>query len=166
MTLGRLLDTFICKLKLKIRNDLNEEVPMRYFMVTAKCGHVGRDFYIPIDFPVRADSARGAATAARSLPRVKHHHKDAILSVVEISCIDYDEQCRVNSCDPYLLYHNIQEQRSEYDAVYSRIIEEARPERREKQIPEKAIYSGKERIRNARRYAKEQASAYAMLEAI
>ena len=28
---------------------------MRYYMVTAKCGHVGRDYYIPIDFPVRAD---------------------------------------------------------------------------------------------------------------
>ena len=139
---------------------------MRYYMVTAKCGHVGRDRYIPIDFPVRADSAREAAAAARLLPRVKHHHKDAILSVVEISCGDYYEQCRINSCDPYLLCHNVQQQRMDCDAVYGRIKEETRPEQREKQASEKAIYSGKERIRNARRYAREQAAAYGMQEAI
>lgn len=139
---------------------------MRYYMVTAKCGHVGRDYYIPIDFPVRADSAKEAAAAARSLPRVKHHHKDAILSVVEVSYSDYEDQRLVNRYDPYLGCHCIQDQRIEYDAVYSRIIEEARPERRAKDISEKAIFSGKERIRNARRYAKEQAAAYMMLEAI
>ncbi len=54
---------------------------MRYFIVTAKCGHVGRDNYIPIDFAVKAESASKAASYARDLPRVKHDHKDAILSV-------------------------------------------------------------------------------------
>ena len=139
---------------------------MRYFMVTAKCGHVGRDYYIPIDFPVRADSAKEAAAAARSLPRVKHHHKDAILSVMEVSYADYEDLRYVNSFDPYLHCRCIQDQRAEYDAVYNRIVEEARPERRAKEISERPIFSGKERIRNARRYAKEQAAAYGMLEAI
>lgn len=139
---------------------------MRYFMVTAKCGHVGKDFYIPIDFPVRADSAKEAAAAARSLPRVKHHHKDAILSVTEVSYADYEDLRYVNSFDPYLHCRCIQDQRAEYDAVYNRIVEEARPERRAKEISERPIFSGKERIRNARRYAKEQAAAYGMLEAI
>ena len=139
---------------------------MRYFMVTAKCGHVGKDFYIPIDFPIRADSAKEAAAAARSLPRVKHHHKDAILSVMEVSYADYEDLRYVNSFDPYLHCRCIQDQRAEYDAVYNRIVEEARPERRAKEISERPIFSGKERIRNARRYAKEQAAAYGMLEAI
>ena len=139
---------------------------MRYFMVTAKCGHVGKDFYIPIDFPIRADSAKEAAAAARSLPRVKHHHKDAILSVTEVSYADYEDLRYVNSFDPYLHCRCIQDQRAEYDAVYNRIVEEARPERRAKEISERPIFSGKERIRNARRYAKEQAAAYGMLEAI
>ena len=140
---------------------------MRYFMVTAKCGHVGKDFYIPIDFPVRADSAKEAAAAARSLPRVKHHHKDAILSVTEVSYADYEDLRYVNSFDPYLHCRCIQDQRMEYDAVYSRIREEVRDERRPaRTCSVRPIYSGKERIRNARRYAKEQAAAYGMLEAI
>ena len=35
-----------------------------------------------------------------------------------------------------------------------------------KEMPDKPIYDGKKRIRNVRRYAKEQASMYAMLEAM
>ena len=139
---------------------------MRYFMVTAKCGHVGKDFYIPIDFPVMADSAKEAAARARQLPRVKHHHKDAILSVTEVSYSDYTDQCNVNRYDPYLQCRNIQDQRKEYEAVYSRVLKETRPDRNLKGSSDKKIYSGKERIRNAKRYAKEQAAAYAMLEAI
>ena len=54
---------------------------MRYYEVTAKCGHVGKGFYIPITFPVRAKSAAEAASVTRAFPRVKHDHKDAILIV-------------------------------------------------------------------------------------
>ena len=28
----------------------------KYYIVKAKCGHVGRDKYIPIDFPIKAKS--------------------------------------------------------------------------------------------------------------
>ena len=140
---------------------------MRYFMVTAKCGHVGRDYYIPIDFPVRADSAKEAAAAARSLPRVKHHHKDAILSVQEVDYYGYADVCYVNSFDPYLQCSNIQEQRQEFDAIYYRIMEEDKREPRSKrELPEKPVFNGKERIRNVRRFAREQAAVYGMREAI
>ena len=65
---------------------------MRYFNVTAKCGHVGRGYYIPITFAVKAESAAEAASVARDLPRVKHHHKDAILSVKEVNRYEFEDQ--------------------------------------------------------------------------
>ncbi len=77
---------------------------MRYFTVTAKCGHVGKGCYIPITFAVKASSAAEAASVTRSLPRVKHHHKDAILSVQEVDQDDYEDRYYINSFDPYLQY--------------------------------------------------------------
>ena len=140
---------------------------MRYYTVTAKCGHVGRDCYIPITFAVKANSAEEAASVTRFFPRVKHHHKDAILSVQEVGYHDYADVRYVNSFDPYLQCCNVQEQRQEFDAIYFRVMEEDRPEPRSKrELPEKPVYNGKERIRNVRRFAREQASAYGMLEAI
>lgn len=140
---------------------------MRYFTVTAKCGHVGRNCYIPITFPVRAESAAEAAFFTRQMPRVKHHHKDAILSVTEIDRFEYQDLTYVNSFDPYLSCTSRREQMAEYDAIYNRIEEEILDSRvPERTLPEKTVFSGKKRIRNVRRYAKEQASDYAMLEAI
>ena len=124
-------------------------------------------FYIPITFPVRAISAAEAASVTRAFPRVKHDHKDAILSVKEVDADEYDDQRTVNNYDPYLMCRNRQEQLREYDAIYNRLVEEKRGDCFfERELPEKAIFSGKKRIRNVRQYAREQASAYAMLEAI
>ena len=106
---------------------------MRYFIVTAKCGHVGRDNYIPIDFAVKAESA--------------------------------SERDWINRYDPYLQCTTRREQMQQYEAIYHRIREEARSEQERTELPEKAVYSGKKRIRNVRRYAKEQAFAYALKEA-
>lgn len=140
---------------------------MRYYMVTAKCGHVGKGYYIPITFPVRAESAAEAAAATRDYPRVKHNHKDAILSVREADIYEYDDQRQVNNYDPYLMCKNRQEQQREYDAIFNRLIEESGWEDEcEKELPEKAVFSGKKRIRNVRQYAREQAATYAMIEAI
>ena len=140
---------------------------MKYFAVTAKCGHVGRDSYIPITFAVKANTAKEAASVTRSMPRVKHHHKDAILSVQEVDYFDYADVRCVNSFDPYLQCRSVQEQRQEFDAIYYRIMEEEKPEFRSKrELPEKPVFNGKERIRNVRRFAREQASVYGMREAI
>jgi len=57
----------------------------KFYIVTAKCGHVGKSKYILIDFPVIAEDGREAAKIARQIPRVKHHHKDAIRNVEESS---------------------------------------------------------------------------------
>jgi hypothetical protein len=69
---------------MKTENSINY-----YFVVEAKCGHVGRDRYIPVCFPVRARNASVAAYHVRKKPGVKHHHSDAILSVREVDYIEF-----------------------------------------------------------------------------
>ena len=140
---------------------------MRYYEVTAKCGHVGRGYYIPIGFAVRAETASEAATVTRTMPRVKHDHKDAILSVREVDVFEYDDLQEVNRYDPYLQCRSKREQMMEYDAIYNRLVEERRNSVWcEKELSEKAVYDGKKRIRNVRRYARELAAAYAMRDVI
>ena len=51
---------------------------MKMYEVCAKCGHVGRDFYTEKIFAVKAKNAKEAAQFARFIPRVKHHHPDAM----------------------------------------------------------------------------------------
>ena len=122
---------------------------MRYYEVTAKCGHVGRGYYIPIGFAVRAETASEAAAATRTMPRVKHDHKDAILSVREVDVFEYDDLQEVNRYDPYLQCRSRREQMMEYDAIYNRLVEERRSSTwSEKELSEKAVYDGKKRIRN------------------
>ena len=140
---------------------------MRYYEVTAKCGHVGRGYYIPIGFAVRAETASEAAAATRTMPRVKHDHKDVILSVREVDVFEYDDLKMVNHYDPYLQCRSRRDQMMEYDAIYNRLVEESRSSVRcEKELSEKAVYDGKKRIRNVRRYARELAAAYAMRDVI
>lgn len=74
----------------------------KYYKVTAKCGHVGKGNYVPINFAVKAESASEASQIARRFPRVKKHLWDAIIACVEISKKEYKELLRVNREDPYL----------------------------------------------------------------
>ena len=138
---------------------------MRYYLVEAKCGHVGKGYYIPIVFPIKAGSATEAAAAARKKPRVKHHHRDAILSVKEVAFCDYEEQAYVNSFDPYLLCRSRKEQMQVFDAIGHRIIEDGEKGPTDAEQPKKAFYDGKKVIRNIRQFAREQAFEYALSEA-
>lgn len=83
----------------------------RYYKVVAKCGHVGRNNYIPVQFAVIALNGKEAAKKVRDYTRVKHNHKDAILNCTEISYADYLELLDINSKDEYLRCVNIQQQR-------------------------------------------------------
>ena len=74
----------------------------KYFAVVAKCGHVGRKQYVPIKFAVAAESGKEAARIVRKFGRVKHDHKDAILSVEEITKQEYIIIKENNKSDPYL----------------------------------------------------------------
>lgn len=83
----------------------------KYFKVVAKCGHVGRGKCIYVAFATIAENARAAAQKARYYKRVKHDHKDAIQSVMEISFEEFICLRSENDNDPYLHCKNVQEQR-------------------------------------------------------
>lgn len=80
------------------------------FEVKCKCGHVGRKNYIVIAFAVSAENGREAAAKARYFPRVKHDHKDAIISVRKITDEEFDSLLKFNNKDEYLHCTNRQEQ--------------------------------------------------------
>ncbi len=82
-----------------------------YYAVEAKCGHVGRKNCIVIIFPVVAESKKDAARITRQIPRVKHDHKDAIISVRQITKEEYLAIVDVNLSDVYLQCKSMQEQR-------------------------------------------------------
>ena len=84
----------------------------KYFAVTTKCGHVGRKYYLPVTFPVVAESGKEAARLGRDIPRVKHAHKDAILDVREISYEEYLILVDENNNNMYLKCENKQQQKS------------------------------------------------------
>lgn len=105
-------------------------IQMKYYKVKAKCGHVRRGKYILMDFYVKAESGKDAASIVRQKPRVKHDWKDAIESVDEICEVEYlngKAQMRTNL---YFAVTNSSEQRRvnaiDDEAVVSREVPELR----------------------------------------
>ncbi|MDR0697060.1 MAG: hypothetical protein LBF68_05975 [Christensenellaceae bacterium] len=110
-----ILDTVYIKPQLKslvrILNDIvktilsgkqpEEQEKRYYYIVTVKCGHVGRNHYKEAKLPIRAISATAAASIARSYKRVKHNHADAIISTVQVSRDVFLAQKEENENDPY-----------------------------------------------------------------
>lgn len=97
---------------------------LKYYLVTAKCGHVGRSKYIPIIFPVAAYSKKEAARITRNLPRVKHDHKDAIINVTEVNYQEFKQKSIDNKKDGYLLSKNKMEQILNCVDLYDRLMED------------------------------------------
>jgi hypothetical protein len=87
------------------------EIQIKYFEVTAKCGHVGKTYFYKGIFFVKAQDGKIAARLIRKAPRVKHNHKNAILNVCEINYTEYREGCKRMSENPYFNCHNSIEQR-------------------------------------------------------
>ena len=100
------------------------EMEIKYFAVEAKFGHVGRKNCIIITFPIVADDRKDAARIAREMPRVKHDHKDAILSVKQISKDEYLSLKEINSSDYYLRCESKQDQRLFCKNLDSRVIKD------------------------------------------
>ncbi|MGI6735011.1 MAG: hypothetical protein ACOX3C_02345 [Bacilli bacterium] len=50
--------------------------PRKYFVVTCKFGHVGRDKYLPLDLPIRAINKKEASAKAKKTGGVKRDHPD------------------------------------------------------------------------------------------
>ncbi|MGN0835086.1 MAG: hypothetical protein ACI4QA_04570 [Candidatus Spyradosoma sp.] len=133
-----------------------EDEKLGYFEVLAKCGHVGRKHYVLKRFAVRAESAKEAARITRQIPRVKHHHKDAIRSVTAITPERFSELMRENSADPFFYCHSVQEQRMYEEAEI--FAEEKFSEPEEQGVPARRgdggrrFYCGKRLVRNPRKF--------------
>lgn len=128
----------------------------RYFSVECKCGHAGsRMYYIPIKFAIVAENGKEAAAKGRWNPRAKHHHKDCVLRVTEISELEYYQLLSENRNDPYLSCCSIQEQRI-LDLEERKVLDPHYfdfDEREHKDHYQKhPTFAGKTMIRNPRRY--------------
>jgi hypothetical protein len=82
----------------------------KYFSVETKCGHVGKLNCVWIKFAISAESAKEAAAKARQIARVKHHHKNTIKEVIEITVDEFLKLKAINDVDPYLHAKNHREQ--------------------------------------------------------
>lgn len=130
----------------------NNVVKLEMYEVVCKCGHVGKSHYVKISFPVKAQSGKEAARIARSLPRVKHNHKDAILDVCRIDQNRYVELMERNNQDPYLHCTCIQDQNliDISDRLFAERDADSYSNRKEKGGSD--FYCSKQKIRNAKRY--------------
>ena len=82
-----------------------------FYEVQAKCGHVGRNNYVVKTFYVKAESASDAARQIRYAPRVKHNHKDAIISVKRIDHEQYVVGAIQMQNDEYFNVYNSSDQK-------------------------------------------------------
>ncbi|MFA5486091.1 MAG: hypothetical protein WCY90_02225 [Bacilli bacterium] len=65
--------------------------PRKYYVVTCKFGHVGRDKYLPLAVPIKAYTKKEASEKARKLGGVKRDHPDWCLKEPEeITKEEYD----------------------------------------------------------------------------
>ncbi len=85
---------------------------VNYYLVYAKCGHVGKGNYLEIAFPVYAKTAHDAAQLVLKKPKVKKHLKNAITSVEEIDCEKYFDELEAFKNNDYIKAH------SKRDLVY------------------------------------------------
>ena len=126
---------------------------MKLYAVTAKCGHVGRNYYALKTFAVKADNGREAAKVVRDYPRVKHHHKDAIREVHEVDAERFEEIIENNNQDPYFHCACVQEQRAYNDPdIYPE--ERYTTYRSSRCANSKPVYEGKICIKNPKKYIK------------
>ena len=105
---------------------------MRYYKVLAKCGHVGRHKYILKEFYIEASNGKDAAFKVRYLPRVKHHRKDAILSVEAITEDEYLAGKALQAEDMYFRVHSSTEQRRCGAVDYRLVLSEREATKRQK----------------------------------
>lgn len=76
--------------------------PRKYYVVTCKFGHVGRDKYLPLDVPIKAFNKKEASEKAKKLGGVKRDHPDWCLKEPqEITREEYDALRIILTSDPY-----------------------------------------------------------------
>ncbi len=90
---------------------------MDYYVVSAKCGHVGKNNYYRGKFYVYAENGSEAASVVRNRPRVKHDHKNAILDIKRITFEEYIKGYIEESHKPYYMCTNKQQQLDNWDNI-------------------------------------------------
>ena len=105
---------------------------MKHFKVVAKGGHVGKSFYYKAVYFVSAKDGREAASKVRKFPRVKHDHKDAILSVEAVSYAEYKKGCLEEYSKPWHCCSNVQEQAAFWDEISEDVFEDEKTDRKYK----------------------------------
>ena len=132
---------------------------MAMFEVWTKCGHVGKKYYVVKSFAVIAENGKEAASIARSIPRVKHHHKDAIINVKRIDKDRFMEIVDANDNDEYLKCSSKQQQNL---SCTLEVLEDPHyvdyRYQYEEELSEgsRIHYSGKVKVRNPQKYYKFQ----------
>ena len=114
----------------------------KFFEVVAKCGHVGRGYYYEGVFYEIASDASYAAKIVRGRGRVKHDHKDAILSVREISQEEFELGLKAKENNPYYSCSNKREQ----DAVWEQVCFGVRREKFYDEIDEDYIEKRRNKV--------------------
>lgn len=76
-----------------------------YYIVIAKCGHVGKGKYLEVRFPVYADSAHEAAQMILMRPKVKRHLKNAISNTYEVDYNKYLKEKELFENNDYIRAH-------------------------------------------------------------
>lgn len=61
-----------------------KKIMKKYYIVIAKCGHVGKGKYVEVEFPVMAESKSEASKRILKAPKVKKQLKNAITCVFEV----------------------------------------------------------------------------------
>lgn len=84
---------------------------MAYFKVTAKFGHCGRNNYYEGIVYIHANNAKEAANLVRWTPRIKHHHKDAILSVEQTDYVLYLQEQVLLKSNRYFSCTSVQDKK-------------------------------------------------------
>ena len=79
---------------------------INYYLVYAKCGHVGKGNYLEVAFPVYAKTAHDAAQIVLKRPKVKKHLKNAITSVEGIDYEDYNNELETFKNNDYIKAHS------------------------------------------------------------
>ena len=104
-----------------------------YYEVKAKCGHVGKMYYYEGTFYEVAEDGKEAAAIVRERPRVKHQHKDAILSVKKITLEEYLDGKKRKELEAYYHCENRQEQDLFWSEIEEKIFIEPRCLKEEKE---------------------------------
>ena len=78
---------------------------MRYYIVIAKCGHVGKGKYIDVSFPVLAETGKDAANLILRRSKVKKQLKNAITAVYEVNEDIYNSYLDNSFFSDYLKSH-------------------------------------------------------------